>query len=250
MGRKVKQTAPGKMVTVKGNKMHVYAQGKGDNTFVFMSGSGTRYPMDDFKPLWSLLVKDNQIAVVDKAGYGWSEVTVAPRDIDTILEETREALKLSGIKPPYILVPHSLSGLEALYWGQKYPGEVKAIMGLDPAIPDYYEQAKLPSMGLIKCIAWLTGYKIITPDMVNEARYVMENARKIKTNPRPVDIPTCFFISNGKGVAVKNWEEMLVSYLEDFKNKKHISLGCGHYVHKYESEKIAADIIKFCAEIH
>ena len=39
---------------------------------------------------------------------------------------------------PYILVPHSLSGLEAIRWKQKYPDEVKAIIGLDMATPKTY----------------------------------------------------------------------------------------------------------------
>ena len=41
------------------------------------------------------------------------------------------ALDKAGIQDPYVLCPHSLSGLEALYWAQKYPDEVEAIVGLD-----------------------------------------------------------------------------------------------------------------------
>jgi len=36
-----------------------------------------------------------------------------------MLEETRRALELSGEKGPYVLLPHSMSGLEAIYWAQK-----------------------------------------------------------------------------------------------------------------------------------
>ena len=55
-----------------------------------------------------------------------------------VLEETREALTLAGESGPYILFPHSLSGIEAIYWGQKYPSEVKGIIGLDAAVPSIY----------------------------------------------------------------------------------------------------------------
>lgn len=47
------------------------------------------------------------------------------------------ALDKAGIQDPYVLCPHSLSGLEALYWAQKYPDEVEAIVGLDMAVPAY-----------------------------------------------------------------------------------------------------------------
>ncbi len=66
---------------------------------------------------------DYRTVVVEKAGYGYSDVSDISRDIDTILEETREALTQAGEEGPYILYPHSMSGIEALYWAQKYPDE-------------------------------------------------------------------------------------------------------------------------------
>ena len=58
-----------------------------------------------------------------------------------MLEETRRALILAGERGPYVLLPHSMSGLEAIYWAQKYPQEIKAIIGLDMAFPEAYEKA-------------------------------------------------------------------------------------------------------------
>jgi len=44
----------GKMVTINGHRLHVYAEGeRGDLTLVFMSGSGTTAPMLDFKGLYT-----------------------------------------------------------------------------------------------------------------------------------------------------------------------------------------------------
>lgn len=63
---------PGKMVDVEGHAMHIYAEGDGEQTIVFLSGAGTSAPMLDFKPLWSALSPKYSIADVEKAGYGWS----------------------------------------------------------------------------------------------------------------------------------------------------------------------------------
>lgn len=120
--------------------MSVYTEGEGDKTLVFMSGGGTCSPILDFKSLYSLLSSEYKIAVVEKFGYGFSDIVDEKRDIDTILSETRMALDKAGIKGPYVLCPHSLSGLEALYWAQKYPDEVEAIVGLDMAVPTYYDE--------------------------------------------------------------------------------------------------------------
>lgn len=89
--------APGKIVKVNDTYMHVYhiPQQTADhkNTIVFLSGSGTECPTYDFKPLWHLLAGRINMVVVERPGYGWSGQTGLSRDIDTILEETREALK-------------------------------------------------------------------------------------------------------------------------------------------------------------
>ena len=87
----------------------------------FMPGGGSFIPTIDFKPLWMRMAENYRIAVVERAGYGWSEATSSPRDVDTMLEETRKALELSGEDKPYVLVPQSVAGLEAIYWSQKYP---------------------------------------------------------------------------------------------------------------------------------
>lgn len=126
----------GEMVSVNGQQIHVYTEGEGERTLVFLAGHGTSNPAIDFKPLWMQLTDEYKIAVVEKPGYGWSESSNRPRDIDTLLEDTRQALKEADIPGPYILVPHSMSGLEALYWAQNYPEEVEAVIGLDPTTPE------------------------------------------------------------------------------------------------------------------
>lgn len=117
--------------------MSVFSEGVGDETIVFMSGGGTCSPILDFKSLFSLLSSEYKIVVVEKFGYGFSDVDRS-RDIDTILEDTRKALLLAGHKGPCILALHSMSGIESLYWANKYPHEVKAIIGLDMAVPEAY----------------------------------------------------------------------------------------------------------------
>ena len=69
----------------------IYVEGTGDTTLVFMSGGGTCSPILDFKSLYSLLSDKYQIAVVEKFGYGFSDVVDKVRDIDSILEDTRTA---------------------------------------------------------------------------------------------------------------------------------------------------------------
>lgn len=105
----------GQLVEINGHQMHVYTEGDWEETLVFLSGGGTSSPVLDFKSLYSLSLSDKyKIVVVEKAGYGFSEVANTNQDISTILAETREALLKAEVEGPYILFPHSMSGIEAL----------------------------------------------------------------------------------------------------------------------------------------
>lgn len=129
------RTPLGKLVEVDGHQMSVYVEGNGDKTIVFLSGGGTCSPILDFKSLYATLSDDYRIVVVEKFGYGFSDVVDKERGIASILEDTRTALAKADIQGTYVLCPHSMSGIEALYWAQQYPEEVEAIVGLDMAVP-------------------------------------------------------------------------------------------------------------------
>lgn len=281
MTRDIKYSAPGDLVSVNGHMMHVFLSGKGTETFVFMAGSGTPCPVLDFKPLWSILANHYRIAVIEKAGYGWSEVTNCPRDIDTMLYESRKALKSAGADAPYILVPHSMSGLEALYWAQKFPEEVRAIVGLDAAIPESYCDFKLPPFFILKLLGFLTKLGIhkpfaksyfkkcpvaqsgvltqdekkvfievikkrtLTRDMINEGRYLLQNKEQVKNSAIPIHTPTCFFISSQTDKGIANWSKILTDYTKKIEKGKAVLLDCGHYIHAYESARIAEEIGEF-----
>jgi pimeloyl-ACP methyl ester carboxylesterase len=277
---------PGNMVEVNGKKLHVFTEGDGDTTLVFMAGHGTSYPTVDFKPLWVKMVDEYRIAVVEKAGYGWSDTSNSPRDVDIILEETREALNISGENGPYILFPHSMSGLEAIYWAQKYPDEVLAIIGLDPTTPGSPEVLPEPSKiqlyfmylvsraGLSRFIPdseigsflplmkshdlseedrsqyLAVFYKsTFTKDMLREIEYLKQNAETVKKNGVPAETPMYLFISDDQEVSNVGWKEMLSDYLSEINIGKSMQLDTGHYIHHDKANVIAEEAKAFLKEI-
>ena len=133
-------TPPGELVEVNGHDMHVLVDGDEDVeiTLVFMHSSGIVDDSAALAPLFDEL-DDYKVCYVDRSGYGYSEVSGSSRDIDNILNETREALKLAGAEAPYILVPAGTAGIEALYWADKYPDEVNGIIGINMNYPEEYE---------------------------------------------------------------------------------------------------------------
>jgi pimeloyl-ACP methyl ester carboxylesterase len=126
----------GELVTINAHKIHIYRAGNTDAPIiVFMSGHCTVSPVYDFKVLYEKLLQDFRIIVIEKFGYGYSDIWDSPCDIDTLLSIQRQALAALGETGPYILAPHSMSGLEAIRWKQMYPDEVSAIIGIDMATP-------------------------------------------------------------------------------------------------------------------
>ena len=263
----------GQMVEVNGHYMHVYMEGEGDITLVFMSGGGTCSPVLDFKSLYSLLSDKYKIVVVEKAGYGFSDIFDVDRNIDTILHETREVLSKAEINGPYILYPHSMSGIEALHWAQRYPDEVMAIIGLDMAVPEAYEDYNI-NIPMIKLSAfaanigvtrWIPSlsesdaikygtltkeekelYKVIfyrrtaTETMLTEVQEIKTNASKVKEDGVP-NIPILMFSSNGKGTGWNEdiWRTLQKNYIQNAEDGEIINLDCSHYVHDIEYKKIA-----------
>lgn len=270
----------GQIVEVDGNKMSVYIEGDGEKTLVFLSGGGTCSPILDFKSLYSRLSGEYKIAVIEKFGYGFSDVVDKERSIDSILSDTRATLTAAGVDAPYVLCPHSMSGLEAIYWANEYPDEVSAIIGLDMAVPAYYDEMKIniPLMRMAQFAAQI-GITRIIPDiaesdaikngtltddekaayravfyrrtatntMINECAYVKANAEIVKESGVP-NVPMLLFISDGSGGTgfdEDSWRSIPKEYIKDKENAQYIELDCPHYVHDYEYELISDKITDF-----
>jgi pimeloyl-ACP methyl ester carboxylesterase len=268
--------AMGRLVEVDGRAIHVYSEGSGEVTLVFMSGGGTSSPVLDFKSLYSLLSDQYRIVVVEKTGYGFSDVADVDRGIEALLADTRQALLLAGIEGPFVLGPHSMSGIEAIYWAQTYPHEVAAIVGLDMAVPESYEdyEINLPMIQLGKFIAdtgiirWIPGvaesdaskygtltdaekelYKVVfyrrtaTRAMLNEVQEIRTNAEVVGEGGS-IHVPVLMFSSNGQGTGwnADEWRSHQYNFASGLPNATLIELDCSHYVHDLEYERIALEV--------
>ena len=133
----------GTIVKIGETDINVYTEGSGDNTIIFMAGSGVGCPALEYKPVYKRMSDKYRIAVIEKAGYGLSGKAATERTVENLVEESRAALIGLHIDPPYILAPHSYSGFEAIWWANTYPGEMKAVLGLDMGFPNMMKaQAK------------------------------------------------------------------------------------------------------------
>ncbi|MHC5250516.1 alpha/beta hydrolase [Enterococcus sp. LJL90] len=269
---------PGELVPVVDGQMNILTLGTGNKTIIFLSGGLTSSPILDFKTLYFYLQNNFKIVVIEKFGYGFSSDSNSSRKIDTMLQQTRYLLAAKQIQPPYILAPHSMSGLEALRWIQEYPDEVEGLIGLDMANYEAYDILKINLFGfklsrlMVKIKFTKLFPKMIDSDAVkfgnlsnveknafnkmfyknftstavlNEVIIVKENAEKVKTVSLN-QIPLLVFSSNGIGTGIKptTWLtiQKRISELSDV--SKLVAFDCPHYVHNHKALEIADEIKK------
>ena len=266
----------GQQVLVNGRKINVYVEGDGPETIVFLSGAGIASPILDFKNLTDSLSKKYKIVVVERAGYGYSEDSNQSRDVMEVLSETHQALSQANITGPFIILSHSMASLESLAWQEKYPDEVKALVGLDWALPSSYKDLK-DNQALLTVAYWsskigllryfpesfyiknptlteserqqykLLAYKqLMSQAMLHESRMVKENAKKVPSNINP-KIPTLLLVSNGQGTSLSQseWHRYAEKFASEQSNVKVIYMDAPHELYHYKSHEIVSQIEDF-----
>jgi pimeloyl-ACP methyl ester carboxylesterase len=132
-----KYPPPGELVDIGGYRLHLYCTGEGDPTIVLDSGAAGPGLM------WALvqpeLSKMNRVCSYDRAGLGWSDTAPTKRTSQNMVAELHILLTNAGIKPPYLLVGHSLAGFNVRIYANQYPGEVVGVVLVNAA----YEGSQL-----------------------------------------------------------------------------------------------------------
>ena len=266
----------GKKVVVNGHQMNVYIKGEGSETIVFLSGAGIASPILDFKNLTDSLSKKYKVVVVERAGYGFSEDSDRSRDVMEVLSETRQALAQAHVSGPYVIISHSMASLESLAWQEKYPNEVKALIGLDWALPASYEDLK-DNQALLTVAYWsskigllryfpesfyiknptlteterqqykLLAYKqLMSQAMLHESRLAKENAKKVPSSINP-KIPALLLVSNGEGTTFSQseWQHYAERFASDQSNVQVVYMDAPHDLYHYQSDAIISRIKEF-----
>jgi pimeloyl-ACP methyl ester carboxylesterase len=123
-----------------GRKVEYSKNGSGRPVIVFMSGLGNT--MDTWRDVYWSARGVSTAVIYNRMGYGRSSKTREPRTGEIIVSELREFLTAAGYRPPYVLVAHSASGLYAVYYAKKYPGEICGMVLVDASHWDQVEYLK------------------------------------------------------------------------------------------------------------
>lgn len=123
------------LVPVEGSRrLNLYCVGHGTPTVVFDSGLG------DGTKAWGLVqpvvARRTRACAYDRAGLGFSDPAQRPGTSANAVDDLHRLLDAAGIEPPYVLVGHSLGGMNVKLYAETYPAEVAGMVLVDPSHED------------------------------------------------------------------------------------------------------------------
>src|SRR5579871_456509 len=134
---------PGQLVDIGGRRLNLKCSGSGLPTVVLMAGLGS------WSPVWFStqpeIAKRTHVCTFDRAAYGFSDAPPKPQVLSDVPEDLHRALKAANLPGPYILIGHSVGGLEARMFAERWPEEVAGMVLVDTSLAaQSLNQAKWP----------------------------------------------------------------------------------------------------------
>jgi pimeloyl-ACP methyl ester carboxylesterase len=117
---------PGRLI----NGLHIWQSGSKGPRVILEAGIASSCL--SWKPVQDRVAAFARVCSYDRAGLGWSAPTSQPRTLDQLVAELRTLLRSASIPAPYILVAHSFGALIVRHFAALHPGEVSAIILVDP----------------------------------------------------------------------------------------------------------------------
>ena len=107
--------------------------GSGSPTVILSAGAGNW--LETWRKVQPTVARKTRVCAWDRAGYGFSTPSAEPQDIGHTTRDLERALKAEKIAGPYVMVGHSLGGLETLLFADRNPKQVAGMVLEDPSFP-------------------------------------------------------------------------------------------------------------------
>src|SRR5271170_7918035 len=121
---------PGQLVDIGGRRINLHCTGDGGGpTVILMAG------IFSWSVVWyktqPVIAQKTRVCAFDRASFGFSDPAPRPQILSDTVNDLHAALKAEPIPGPYVLVGHSLGGLEARIYAQRWPQEVAGMVLVD-----------------------------------------------------------------------------------------------------------------------
>lgn len=130
--------APGRLVDVGGYRLHIDCSGSGVPAVILEAGGGN--PGLAWYRVQPQVAQFTRVCSYDRGGLGWSDPSPKPRTAKVIAEEVHTLLQNACESGPFVMVGHSLGGMDVRMYAAQYPAEVAGMVLVDSSHPDQEER--------------------------------------------------------------------------------------------------------------
>jgi len=122
-----------------GRHLNMVCTGTGSPTLVFMLGLGS--DMLAWRRVKDPVAGFTRACFYDRAGFGYSDPSPKPSTADNVANDLHALLRAAKIKGRVVLVAHSLGGLFATYYTDKFGSDVAGLVLVDPSFSGQFDYA-------------------------------------------------------------------------------------------------------------
>jgi pimeloyl-ACP methyl ester carboxylesterase len=215
---------PGQLVDIGGRHINLHCTGAGGPTVILMAG------LFSWSVVWyktqPAIAQKTRVCAFDRAGYGFSDPGPRPQILSDVVDDLHAALNAGPIPGPYVLVGHSLGGIEARLYAQRWPKEVVGMVLVDtsPAGEGLIDENQQGFDEVMGGESWAA-------DMLHCA-FLVANGRLDPSGPEYNDCSAAAALPSNTPAAFRTiWPQFFTAYY--FADK--VSLASSLYTHRYDS---------------
>ena len=170
---------PGELFTIGGRRVHMLRRGSGSPVVIFEAGAGQ--VSSTWLPVLEGVAPFATACTWDRPGYGWSQKSSAPLDLDSVTATLAALLDAAELRPPYVLVGWSLGGFYVRRFAQLHGDEVAGVVLVDPSHERMLEGVSRPMLVVMQTLRALqrsapgTISRLARPRMTKEAARLFPN---------------------------------------------------------------------------
>lgn len=219
-------------------------------TVVFQSGFG------DDKTVWNdvsgVLKNKLPMFIYERPGMGDNPAVGGKRDPCTISKELHDRLIAFGVKPPYLLVGHSLGGLYQYVFAKMYPDDVFGIVLIDPTHPKHFEIVEQTHPGVAMMIKGMQAVGIGGSTQKREFNDQTQCLDQLSMEI-PLKIPSqLLFSGRADPIAneeyIKEWGKLNQDWIIKLGNApSDIIWDSGHYIQREDPSEVASVVLKMAS---
>lgn len=238
---------------VAGAPVHYVTDGSGAPVVVFDAGAGD--DRSSWNSVFPAIARQTTAFAFDRPGYGrhfgfgqqFESDADGKRTSEEVATHLRAALREAGLQPPYVLVGHSLGGLNMLAFAKLFPGEVRGVVLVDSRPPGFTAACRRAGIRAFVVPDWLV---YTMPSQVRWEVRGLEASESFASDPGAfANVPVTVIAATRPDSPLVNqsdqafWVDEQRAFAASLAHGRFVTAATRHYVHKEDPELVVSEIL-------